>query len=106
MRNTKTDILRYVNRVRETLGDAPLTELPKGRRVSAFDCVLARAIGRDCSTCAEFTAFTLDEEITTLRAAGFECTDSLEHPVFVQRFVRDFDNGLYPELDEEEAVAA
>lgn len=75
---TPQPVLTWVNQQRQERGMEPLEELPKGVSTfpwSLYECPLAVAL--NVRTGAEFSG---------------------QAPELIRQFIRDFDNGKYPEL--------
>ena len=89
----RDDALDWVNEKRtQVFGLEPLDALPKGKRVEACQCPIARSLPR-AAVCRDFTTIVnADDE----GKADYE----FNNPECVQVFVRAFDQGSYPELVE------
>ncbi len=91
--NQRSEALRWANEIRRERGiGAPLRCLPKGLRNEERSCPLAKALAGSAyigSHTADFTEL------------GAGSDDVVELPSSVAGFVRCFDRGEYPELDEE-----
>ncbi len=87
---TLDDVLSWVNQIRaEHKIGGPLNELPKGVRWSGDRCVIGRAIEGYASF---FDCYP-----------GHDWSVGVEYPEFITTFVKDFDDGRIPELDEDAA---
>ena len=84
----KRAVLRWVNEVRVALCGVPLHRLPSGKLSSAMSCPIANSV--KTAPCVGLVSTTTYDTVTSQR--------EFEHPPHVQQFVRDFDDGLYPEL--------
>lgn len=83
------DVLAEVNRLRTEHGiGEPLTEMPKGERMSACGCPVARALTRDRD---------LPPAICRTSYGWLE-SDNYPTPSTVAAFIRSFDGGAYTEL--------
>jgi len=79
-------VLAWVNRVRAKVRRKPLKKLPKGERVNAWACPIARAC----------------PGISGRRFSGSMLSHDdlfVEEPVHVAQFIRDFDARQYPWLE-------
>lgn len=103
-------VLHKVNEARIALDHPPLTELPKGRRNSPCDCVIARAIPYNPSAGATSLNFSKDQPDIAEKvgkAWGFKSfinpgddRPRIPFPPGLASFIDYFDRGLYPELIE------
>ena len=105
-------VLEMVNTGRQALGAGPLEELPRGKRRSQSQCVLARALGLRFSETSAWlgegpasrrrtVAATLVEGWGTRPRVVDRRAVRLPDPL--RRFVKEFDLGCFPELVDEPA---
>lgn len=100
-------VLGLVNSARAALGEEPLESLPRGRRGSSSDCVLARSLGMSFGNRSAW-AMTGPLRRRRLAAAALaEAWDvrpgrlnrrAVALPGELREFVTRFDAGDYPEL--------
>ena len=108
--------LKWVNQIRMRLGLETLGELPRGRRHSALDCVIARGIENRASVGQYVVSYERDvveaaagayreitgkvtEVVETKKAVASRQLYSTEVPAAVFSFIGYFDLGAYPELE-------
>jgi hypothetical protein len=89
--NVRQYTLDWVNAIRKehALG-APLDRLPAGHRKQGCECPVARALGHAFVTEGSVELYYNDPD-----TEGFEVTTPLE----VSVFIRQFDHGLYADLE-------
>ena len=79
-------VLAWVNKVRkEHFGAKPLKTLPKGKIDSVVSSPIAIGISRH-------------EQIGNLTNTTMVGGAFIDNPLYVRRFIHDFDNGKYPNL--------
>lgn len=100
-------VLGLVNSARAAMGKEPLQALPRGRRGSSSDCVLARSLGMSFGN---RSAWAVDgprrerREAALMLAgawqvhAGVVNRRSVQLPESLREFVSGFDAGQFPEL--------
>ena len=100
-------VLGLVNSARAAMGQEPLQSLPRGRRGSSSDCVLARSLGMSFGNRSAWVAEgrRRDRREAALRLArawevhaGVLNRRSVQLPEPLRDFVGGFDAGDYPEL--------
>lgn len=111
--NEEQFTLERVNRLRNSAGYQPLSELPSGDQRTPGSCVVARALQDIDPTVMVFKEgiFTDNKEFAKIIAESFEYNYELviwKHiasyqygvpvPVPMGSFIDNFDEGLYPEL--------
>lgn len=106
MANLNT-VLDKVNAARVAAGAHPLDALPRGRKGNAESCPLARAfqdafpgarVGSELTGVPDTSAPRVASAMGGAVADNFSSIIRLPHEL--RQFVRDFDNGVYPHLDE------
>ena len=100
-------VLEMVNSARAALGKEPIRSLPRGRRGSSSDCVLARSVGMSFGN---RSAWAVGGPRRQRRAAALELARawdvrpgvvnrrSVQLPESLREFVTEFDAGDFPEL--------
>ena len=100
-------VLGLVNSARAAMGKEPLDSLPRGRRGSSSDCVLARSLemsfgNRSAWAVAGPRRERREAAVVLARAwqvhAGVVNRRSVQLPETLRDFVGDFDSGDFPEL--------
>ena len=96
------EVLELVNKARTAFGLPALDKLPCGVRGSGCDCPLARALGGSVSS----TDVLFDDTSITSVVADTWSTDRglyyARLPQKLHAFVRSFDHGCFPDLEEPE----
>lgn len=92
------DILAWVNTEREARGLPTIAELPKGIRGSSCQCTVARALQGSDEDWLSCGSTVYSYVLTGGTIIGGAVNRKI--PVFVQRFILDFDMGNIPELIE------
>ncbi len=104
MNNEIKQVLEYVNWARVALDLEPLTELPKGIRCHPNFCPLARALNYAYVYDDIFEFEEPDDTLKVSRAWGYS-TEEIEAfgelPDVLANFVEHFDQGDYPDLEQE-----
>jgi hypothetical protein len=85
--------LYWVNQVRADLGRPPRTALERGYRSRGYNCPLARSIGGNCYI-----------GLGWIGVGGKLQRYTRDLPPAVKTFIREFDQGGYPELELRSAV--
>lgn len=100
-------VLGLVNTARAAMGKEPLQSLPRGRRGSSSDCVLARSLGMSFGNRSAWAVDGRHRQrrqaaVMLARAwqvhAGVLNRRSVQLPEGMRDFVSGFDAGDYPEL--------
>jgi hypothetical protein len=107
----RNNVLHLVNAARRELGLHPLDQLPRGLRTSVAHCPIGLALEGKAEVLLKFAAVPRhDQETASALARAWQTRAQLdEHygfwfvplPEALRRFVRDFDDGNFPELDVE-----
>lgn len=92
--NSKDKVLKWANRIRkEVFHKKPLKRLPRGVMEDGQSCVI-----HNCFAAAYDRDILVDPERTLIYGDSF-MTDIIHHPLYIQKFISDFDGGEYPELE-------
>jgi hypothetical protein len=105
----RNNVLHLVNAARRELGLPPLEQLPRGLRASAAHCPIALALDQKAEVLPKAAAVPgHDRETASALARAWRTQAQLdEHygvwfvplPEALRRFVADFDDGNFPELE-------
>jgi hypothetical protein len=102
--------LQVVNRAREKLNIAPLTEFPKARPGSPENCLMARSFGcRVYGSAPQYLSGLADADVKTLNAHWRNrnvWTYVVPLPPLLDKLAVEFDAGRLPELVEEAKAVA
>lgn len=107
------EVLAEINKARKALKMRPLKKIPKGHKEDGYSCPIARGLGnRNQSDELHVSCMveTLPERGKKIaKAWGQQLVRSnpprspervwVEMPMAVDRFVRDFDDGKFPEYE-------
>ena len=100
-------VLGLVNSARDALGMEPIDSLPRGRKGSSADCVLARSLGMSFGNRSAWAVVGHRRQRRVAAAAlasawqarpGLLNRRSVQLPETLREFITCFDAGDYPEL--------
>jgi hypothetical protein len=86
----KRRVLKWINEYGSRQGWKPLKSIPKGIRRSSYDCPIARA-----TYLLVDGTHLVDPSCSSTYNGSIVC----DLPDFVRKFIDDFDEGKYPELE-------
>ena len=87
-------VLQWVNKVRkEVQGKRPLTRLPKGIPASALSCPIHNCFAKEGDDLVEVCPETI-----YIDSPNSLICSVIRFPLYVLRFIEDFDNNKYPYL--------
>lgn len=93
---TKARVLKWANKIRaKHFNKKPLKRLPKGKCASGIACVV-----HNCFTYSgDFRLYVDNSKISLVNPTEEPCVPFIIVPKYISKFIDDFDNGKYPELE-------